>query len=192
MSNFPKENSFNHIKTLDESIQWNPEKQFELRQKLEYNINKKNNRKVFKIRLLPIIGVVTAMCMMGILLIPYVLENDINEAGNASAPVEKIADAVLSVEELLNDDSVEYYVNLDINEGSECNFWLNNLHNSYNYKYKVYAPDGSLIGESITAGSQERLYSVDLNEYGSGEYKIKVYTPNGNIGGKYHLRVRNF
>ncbi|MDX8365162.1 hypothetical protein [Cytobacillus sp. IB215665] len=192
MSNRHKEYPFKGVKSLDDGIQWDTQKQFELRQRIESSLNKKHKREKAVFRLLPMVGLVTALCIVSILIASYMYEEDLKSHGSAPNFVENTAEAALSVIEVLNESSTIHYVNLDITTGEECNFWLNNLHDSYNYKYKVYAPDGSLIGESTTAGSQERLYSVDLSLYGSGKYKIKVYTPAGNIGGKYHLRVRNF
>ncbi|MDX8365676.1 hypothetical protein [Cytobacillus sp. IB215665] len=192
MNNRPKEYPFNHVKKLDDHIHWNPQKQLELRQKLENNIHKKNRSKKFTLFLIPFLGVVSSVCIVTILLAPILLDEDKPVLSTAANTENNIAVADLDVEGILNGNFNIHYVELDLNKGSECNFWLNNLHDSYNYKYKVYAPDGNLVGESTSAGTQERLYSVDLNQYGSGKYKIKVYTPAGNIGGKYHLRVRNF
>ncbi|MGM7681601.1 hypothetical protein ACSVDA_05535 [Cytobacillus sp. Hm23] len=192
MSKRPKEYPFDQVKSLDESIHWDTQKQIELRHRIEKGLNKTNKRHNYVFRVLPLAGLAIVFCIIGILLAPYMSEEEFNKLGNASTPVENKTEAALSVIEVLNESSTIHYINLDITTGEECNFWLNNLHDSYNYKYKVYAPDGSLIGESTTAGSQERLYSVDLSLYGSGKYKIKVYSLAGNIGGKYHLRVRNF
>ncbi|WP_214481960.1 hypothetical protein [Bacillus sp. SM2101] len=191
MNNRPKEYPFN-LNKLDDHIHWSPQKQLELRQKLEHNIHKKYKNNKFTLFLFSFLGVVTAACIVTILLTPTLLEEDIAVLSNAANSENNLAEAELSVENILNGNFDIHYVNLDVNKGLECNFWLNNLHDSYNYKYKVYAPDGSLVGKSTSAGSQERLYSVDLSQYGSGRYKIKVYTQAGNIGGKYHLRVRNF
>ncbi|MFS1518474.1 hypothetical protein V1503_18735 [Bacillus sp. SCS-151] len=192
MSNRPEEYPFDQVKKLDESIHWDTQKQIELRQRIEKSLNKTNKRHNYVFRVLPLAGLAIVFCIIGILLAPYISEEEFNKLGNASTPVENTTEAALSVEEVLNKDSVIYYVNLDVTKGSECNFYLNNVHGGYNYKYKVYAPDGSLIGESTTADTQERLYAVDLSKYGSGRYKIKVYSQAGNIGGQYQLRVRNY
>ncbi|MFS1518559.1 hypothetical protein V1503_19160 [Bacillus sp. SCS-151] len=187
-----KKYPFQTVKYLDQDIHWNPKKQYELRNRLENSLNKKHKRIKFSLPLVPLIGGITTLCIIGIFLASYISNEGIQEPVNATIPTEKITEAALSVEEKLNQDSVLHYVNLDVTNGTECNFYLNNVHGSYNYKYRVYAPDGRLVGVSTTAGTQERLYSVDLGKYGSGTYKIKVYAPTGNIGGQYQLRVRNF
>ncbi|MFS1519494.1 hypothetical protein V1503_24005 [Bacillus sp. SCS-151] len=191
MRNYPKQYQFNQFKNLDKNIHWDSQKQLELRQKIEKTINKESKKDKLIFKLLPMAGVATALCIVGILLASQFEEN-LKNSGSASAPVEEMAEAVFSTEETLNGSSALHYVNIDVTVGSECNFYLNNLHGSYNYKYKVYAPDGRLVGESITADTQERLFAADLSKYGSGLYKIKVYTQAGNIGGKYQLRVRNY
>ncbi|MDX8360787.1 hypothetical protein [Cytobacillus sp. IB215316] len=190
MSNQHDHNLFKDVKNLDESISWDPKRQFELRKRIESEISNPKRERKLKHNLLPIAGMVAAMCIIIILFSSSTLLEESVELGNTSG--EQFAEAELQVEDVLTENNKIYTVNLDVEKGSECNFWLNNLHNSYNYKYKVYAPDGTLIGKSETAKSQERLYAVDLSKYGSGVYTVKVYSPYGNIGGKYVLRVRNF